>query len=64
MWTIVPRLDKFCFCMDLRTGARNGANFLTVWNLILLVSALMSGQSPGGTGVDVLFAEGRPVVTG
>lgn len=52
----IPRLEKFCWCMDLRSGARNGAFFLIVWNVLYLISALATtGSSTGSQGWSIFF---------
>lgn len=52
----IPRLEKFCCCMDIRSGARNGAIFLIVWNVLYLISALATSGSGTGSGIwSILF---------
>merc|ERR1739842_289806 len=43
-------------CMDIRSGARNGAIFLIVWNVLALLSALFSDSSTGAIAWNIFFA--------
>lgn len=41
----IPRLDKFCFCMDLRTGVKVGAIVLVIWYVIVLITSVTGGNT-------------------
>jgi len=50
----IPRLEKFCCCMDIRTGARNMAIVLIILNVLQIVAAAGGGDG-ASIGWSVIF---------
>lgn len=51
----IPRLEKFCCCMDIRTGARNMAIILIILNVLQIIAAGAGGDG-ASIGWSVFFA--------
>jgi hypothetical protein len=41
----IPRLEKFCFCMDLKTGVKVGAIVLVIYYVIVLIAGVTGGNT-------------------
>jgi len=51
----IPRLEKFCFCMDVKTGVKVGAIVLIIWYVIILIGGVTVSSNTGNSVFSVIF---------
>jgi len=51
----IPKLEKFCFCMDTKAGVKVGAIVLVIWYVLILLGALTGGSGTGNSVISVIL---------